>query len=402
MKPRSWNTHAILTRATLEKVQQRKLRERVLVVCLDDFLAETRRALPEFLRTSWSRLALKTGNRPPKEPPDDIASPADFVRALRLNPTIGFPYVRLMLVNEVQQETPHDMSREGPPDGMYVPTAYGESLEILEVIATFSDEPDWGMDQDLFPVKEYQYGPCPFGPAAGESSQAPFHMAFLHENPILTMLFPGLRVSFMEERIRTFFDLSKLAFQVGIDYWGWRFSAWAMHYLQDLTQPYHAGPFPVPLLPVFKRLAKQPHFEGLMDATKDYLKTRHLMFEATVHFLLNHAAKRKQNHLFFEALRGKGEIPVGSLAVIMGQVSKLAKRQAKPADRALADLMNMPSITDLGYSLGEDPDFRIDLVVPFAQTQRPQKYAEFLSEVALCLEEAGKVTRYAILSNDRT
>jgi len=226
-------------------------------------------------------------------------------------------------------------------------------------------------------------------------------MAFLHENPLVTALAPGLRVSFMEDRIRLFSDLSKLAFRVGIDYWGWRFSAWAMHYLQDLTQPYHASPFPVPLLPVLKRFIEWPHLRELVEANKNYLKNRHLLFEATVHFLMNDAAKRRRDHAFFEALRGCGEVPSSSLRGIMEQTSKIAKTLSRLADRSLAALVNLPKIADPAYSLEEDPDFEIDYLVPTVRTRRPQEYERFVNVVAACLREAGKVTRYAILSNDR-
>ena len=32
--------------------------------------------------------------------------------------------------------------------------------------------------------------------------------------------------------------------RTGHDYWAWRFTGWGMHYLQDLTQPYHARVLP--------------------------------------------------------------------------------------------------------------------------------------------------------------
>jgi hypothetical protein len=401
MTPRSWNTHAILTRAAFVTAQAPWLHDSVPVVSLKDFLAESRGALTDLLKTYWMRLASKTGASSPDDHPEEIRRAADLVRALRLNPDIGFPSVRLMLASEIDPETPHDMSRKGPPGGMYLATCNGESMEVLEVIATFSDEPDWGMDQDLFQIEEYQYGPCPYGLATGKSSQAPFHMAFLHESPLLTSLAPGLRVSFMEDRIRTFFELAKLAFRIGIDYWGWRFSAWAMHYLQDLTQPYHASPFPVPLIPILKRFIEWPHFGGLLEANKNYLKSRHLLFEAIIHFLMNDAAKRRQGHAFFEALRGRGEIPSSSLKTMMEQASKIAKALARPADRALAALVNLPKIGDPAFSLEEDSDFKIHLLVPSVRTQRPKEYEGFVNVVAACLRETGKVTRYAIMSSDR-
>ena len=41
-----------------------------------------------------------------------------------------------------------------------------------------------------------------------------------------------------------FGELAELAFSTGHDYWGWRFLGWGLHYVGDLTQPYHAIPLP--------------------------------------------------------------------------------------------------------------------------------------------------------------
>jgi hypothetical protein len=47
-----------------------------------------------------------------------------------------------------------------------------------------------------------------------------------------------------EYRIHLWDSLAALALRTGHPYWGWRFAGWAMHYLQDLTQPYHARVLP--------------------------------------------------------------------------------------------------------------------------------------------------------------
>ena len=45
-------------------------------------------------------------------------------------------------------------------------------------------------------------------------------------------------------RVHQFSGLAELAFRTGHPYWGWRFAGWALHYVQDLTQPYHARVLP--------------------------------------------------------------------------------------------------------------------------------------------------------------
>ena len=245
----SWNTHALLTKAALKSAVEPRLDDTVEIVGINEFLSRANHEFTEIIEEYNRRISLRAGTPLPGSPIDLN----DFPKALKLNPLFGIHYVRVISLDEVSTETVHDPSRKGPPGGMYVPAVEGESITGREILITFSDEPDWGMDQDLYPILEYGYGRAPFGKETGPSSQAPFHMAFLHENFILKRIVPDLRRSFMEERIRVFFALAWAAFSHRVEYWGWRFAAWAMHYLQDLTQPYHATPFPAPVAPVLKR-----------------------------------------------------------------------------------------------------------------------------------------------------
>ncbi len=116
---------------------------------------------------------------------------------------------------------------------------------------------------------------------------------------------------------------------------------------------------------------------------------------------MNDAAKKRQRHAFFEALRGNGEIPSGSLEAMIWQASGAVASLAKTADRALAAFVDLPKITDPAYSVDEDRDFDVDLLVRTAQTQRPQTHEKFLKLVGLCLVEAGKMTRYAVVSRSK-
>jgi hypothetical protein len=53
------------------------------------------------------------------------------------------------------------------------------------------------------------------------------------------------------KRAKHFFEMSKIAFGKGDNYWGFRFAARAIHYLEDLSQPYHT--YPAPLNVLFKK-----------------------------------------------------------------------------------------------------------------------------------------------------
>jgi hypothetical protein len=130
----------------------------------------------------------------------------------------------------------------------------GQPVPVLAVLASASDEPDYGYDIDLFDDNPgggaMGYGPQPFGnPAIRISSQAPFHMGFFHQGGVFNTLAPAFARSFAQLRVHQYTTLAALAFRTGHPYWGWRFTGLALHYVQDLTQPYHASAAPGERLP---------------------------------------------------------------------------------------------------------------------------------------------------------
>ena len=133
----------------------------------------------------------------------------------------------------------------------YWPLQAGEPVSIAEVVSGASDEPDFGMDIGLFEDngtefgERYGFGKQPFGnPNLDYGSQAPFHMGFYHLDWLTRTAQPDLLRTYPLWRIALFGELAELAFTTGHDYWGWRFLGWGLHYVGDLTQPYHAIPLP--------------------------------------------------------------------------------------------------------------------------------------------------------------
>jgi len=65
-------------------------------------------------------------------------------------------------------------------------------------------------------------------------------------------VFAGLlKVGKAPQRANYFFEMAKIAFKKNDYYWGFRFTARALHYLQDVSQPYHT--YPAPLDVIFKK-----------------------------------------------------------------------------------------------------------------------------------------------------
>jgi len=110
-----------------------------------------------------------------------------------------------------------DFVRYTRPDNGYVPG--------LEVLALYSAEPDWGMDYDLklSPLQKLTGG-----------SQGYRHLRY-------GLFF--LRAGVAHLRAVYFTEMARTAFRRDDPYWGIRFSARAIHYIEDILTPVHAKPF---------------------------------------------------------------------------------------------------------------------------------------------------------------
>ncbi len=392
----SWNTHAILTRAALSSFEEPRMAEEIRVTPLVRFLSRVTTELPRLVEWYWDLLAKKTGiTQKTAKVPGRIITEPEFFAALRLNPHQSLSMVRTLRPDEIAPDSPHDHSRYGPPRNVYAETHVNKSITAAEVLATFSDEPDWGMDQDLFPIKEYRYGRAAFGLKTGKSSQALFHMAFLHEPKWFLALLPGYRQSMMEERVRMYFALAKLAFEKGVDYWGWRFTAWATHYLQDLSQPYHASIYPLSKIGALRRFFVNPGLRRLPLLIALPLQKHHMVFEATVHFLLNDSVKKRWDEPLLNALAGEGDSCHGSILQVMNRISRRTARRARTVDRALVALFHDPRLDDLSFIPGS-ADETMDSVLHDRVRKRPAAFKRFVEAVAACLVQTGRVTRFAV------
>ena len=117
----------------------------------------------------------------------------------------------------------------------YVEGEIGEKVKASDILISYSDEPDWELDTNL-DLNKIQ--------ALTGGSQGYRHMYF--------SVFAGLlKAGDAPKRANHFFEMSKSAFGKGDNYWGFRFVARAIHYLEDLSQPYHT--YPAPLDVLFKK-----------------------------------------------------------------------------------------------------------------------------------------------------
>lgn len=262
----AWSDHTLGSWQALAALPAIVQAPPVAVESLDAFLAAENKGLETLLaqEEDWDRRNVPA--YPPRPPQLQFRAdgPAAtrrqrFMAALRIN-----PQCQLALFLQVRPGT-------APPSGSDLPwtevttlrrdntvrnTRFerlheGQQVAVLEVIASASGEPDDGLDIGVWEDngtpygRVYGFGKQPFGdPALEFSSQAPFHMGFYHESPIIYKAAGFLRRTYPEYRIHLYQSLAKFALQTGHPYWGWRFAGWALHYVQDLTQPYHATVLP--------------------------------------------------------------------------------------------------------------------------------------------------------------
>lgn len=182
-----------------------------------------------------------------------------FLQALRVNPQIRLAGFVQQLPGQADDGRPRLAAEQvlvfrkiGPwSHWRYLALQPGESVNAVQVLSSAADEPDYGHDINLFSDNpgevggQYNFGAQPFGDARFEySSQAPFHIGYYHEPALVLQAAPYLRRTLPHWRIYQYSGLARLALESGHDYWGYRFLGWALHYMQDLTQPYHAKTVP--------------------------------------------------------------------------------------------------------------------------------------------------------------
>ncbi|BAN47469.1 hypothetical protein [Metapseudomonas resinovorans] len=261
----AWSNHALGTALALAGLPQIKDAPPVQVESLESFLEEEGVALEQLLDEQEEYFRENLPDYPAR--PDELRwipthggdHRKAFLTALRVNPEIKLAYFvqglpgmdwrghKLLDAADVLVFRKLGVWREW----RFYQVQPGETLPALAVVASAADEPDYGHDINLFSDNpgdvgsRYNFGKQPFGDARFEySSQAPFHIGYYHEDEIIYRAAPYLARTYPEVRVQQYLGLARFAFESGHPYWGYRFLGWGLHYIQDLTQPYHAEVLP--------------------------------------------------------------------------------------------------------------------------------------------------------------
>ncbi|MBI2059634.1 MAG: hypothetical protein HYT87_07680 [Nitrospirae bacterium] len=137
----------------------------------------------------------------------------------------------------------------------------GGTITPRRILIEFSSEPDWGMDKGL---------KLDFAQKLQGGSQGYRHILY----PAGTFHVPYAFLNQGEppKRAKHFVEQAHRALARGDAYWFWRNMARALHYIQDVGQPYHTGQTSLDFL------VKGDILAGTIEATTNY----HLAYETFV------------------------------------------------------------------------------------------------------------------------
>ena len=122
-----------------------------------------------------------------------------------------------------------------------------DARTLHDLLRLGAEDPDHGMDADLpdsaDPNDDRRY----MGGTKGPSSQGFRHMYWPGWNlrrPIATFQYPSHALGQAPDRIDLLANEARDRIRKGQTTWGGRILGWTIHYLQDLTQPFHAVEIP--------------------------------------------------------------------------------------------------------------------------------------------------------------
>jgi len=391
----AWSNHSFAAYRAFEKMPEVANAAMVTAQPLEAFLKEQEKSIETLLASqeTWAQRQLdvypaRQAALAFKADPSrsDAARRLAFLRALRVAPNSKFalyvqadpwgppPDAAMLLAHASVNTLPEQ------PNSTYrfIGLKAGDPVSPLAVLASASDEPDYGLDINLWADspsdwgKAYGFGALPFGnPALYFSTQAPFHMGFFHEDRVIYMAAPFIKRTFPLLRSHQYSSLAALAFRTGHPYWGWRFTGLALHYLQDLTQPYHASLSPgnssVKLIGInLLAMAGMPRMKNEMIVL---LSNRHLALEKYQNQLIFNAALARRESPIEKSLRASNQdasYPAWSDLYARDVVSRQSQALGSRLTDILVDTLPLAYVTDPSFDFGVK-ESGIDLLAEISQ-----------------------------------
>lgn len=383
-----WGQHYLVTDRVLAHPSCAFLAsERVKVEPLEAFLAADGAALAKLFDDYYAWLGARGSKRfhPMRF---DAAHPAreEFLHAARLNPATKFPLVRRLLPGEKSARAvvpTIDVLQSDPVEPAFFEVfedVAGTEESARDVLVTYVDEPDWRIDDQLWGFTEYGYGKLPYGEKTGTASRAPFHVLFHHENLIVRLFAPELAEGMTLDRVELFERLAALALRTGHPYWGYRFLAWTLHYVEDLAQPYHSKAVPSAGWGYYLKFMFSLQKERIKRETTQLVKNRHFAYEDFVAHGLEQSYLEK-TALFSQlaSALSTGEVVYDGVADAEGlleRVGAFAAGHGAKIDRAIIAAYGPHRTEDPGYDLQTDPAYKAREVIAGLSPDAAREIAE--------------------------
>lgn len=419
----AWSNHSYAAYRAFEKMPEVANAAPVVVESLEVFLKAQEKPIEDLLtrQETWAQAhldfypprpaALSFRTNPTRS---DEARRQAFLMALRVAPNSklalhlqpdpwGPPPATATLLPHAAVNT---LPEQPNSSDRFIGVKAGDQVPPLAVLASATDEPDYGMDINLWEDspspwgKAYGLGKLPFGnPALHFSTQAPFHMGFYQEDRILYRMAPFIKKTFPLLRIHQYSSLATLAFRTGHAYWGWRFTGLALHYVQDLTQPYHASLAPgnstVKLMAI-NVLAKM----GLPRRKEEIivlLSNRHLALEKYQNQLIYNAAQTQRDTALEKALRNSDKdasYPAWTDLYARDVVSRQSYTYGAKLSEILVDVLPAGYVSEAAFDFGVK-ESGIDLLAELSH-QDVGKRARLDDAVAELMGNFGAHSRNAL------
>lgn len=387
----AWSEHPLLAHQVLKRFPELSTAPDVEAKELKTFLIRNEQAIEKALaaQEAWA-----IANMPWYDPlPEALTFKATgneedilirFYHAIRMNPNVKMRlYLHLIPGQEAGEKAlyqPTELTTVSDVSEMkrtvYVMLQEGDRVSPLSVLVSANDEPDYGFDLGLYEDnntphgKIYGLGQQPFGdPNLEYGSQAPFHMGFYHEAGIVFKFGAFLRKTYPEYRIQLFKTLAETAFAAGEDYWAYRFMGWGMHYLGDLSMPYHTAPLPgtSTMRMLWINLKAMIGFPGAKDRAVQLVSNKHSVLERFQWLELRKAYEEgNMNHPMILALQNP--VPMVEYADnFPAQVAaKNSVKVSKKVDKALKKWVPKKLVRDPKFEAPGSPELQ-DLLTAMEQ-----------------------------------
>jgi len=214
----------------------------------------------------------------------------------------------------------------------------GKTISAKQILIDFCDEPDWEMDQHL---------QLSWMQAFHGESQGYRHLYYPTGSFHIPMGFIGQGRA--PARAQHFYDLAKFAFERGDAYWGFRFLARALHYVQDMSQPMHTRQFHWSYIDVI-----DPYY-GTLQTIKNY----HFAFES---YIANSFRLEQQDVLpkrFVSAVRYSLPVPADSAEGLAKYIARRSYWQSSNTWKITAEFFGDRHKSNKATAISEDDFFEL-------------------------------------------